>query len=324
MYDFKDRLITRSRTDSNGMDTSDSGSSPVLLHTRGARNDGERVDLALSLRDGDDWFVTTSAAGTTGDPTWVANIRTHPEIEIDAQVNGEIHTIEVRAAELTDEEHETVLSGFMNRFPSAVSHRRHTERSNGRLQPIVRLTPRQAEVRPVDDPAPARVAPDDATRDISIRRPNTDESLPHYGVVGDNYTMVLGKDDTASRYALIDMHVPSGGGPPPHRHDFEEMFYVLEGQIDITFRGETTAIHAGEVVNIPARAPHNFHNSTDSDARMLCMVSPLGLDEYFRQWGKPLPTRTALSDLSDKEAEQSLAMAIELGPSYAIENLPPD
>lgn len=167
------------------------------------------------------------------------------------------------------------------------------------------------------------MAPDDPTRDISIRRPNTDESLPHYGVVGDNYTMVMGKDDTANRYALIDMHVPSGGGPPLHRHDFEEMFYVLEGQIDITFRGETTAVHAGEVVNIPARAPHNFHNSTDADARMLCMVSPPGLDEYFRQWGKPLPTRTAPPDLSDKEAEQSLAVAIELGPSYAIENLPP-
>lgn len=148
MYDFKNRLVNRPRTDSNGMDSSDSDSSPVLLRTRGARNDTERVDLVLSLRDGDDWFVATSAAGTTGDPTWVANIRTHPEIEIDAQVNGEIHSVEVRATELTDDEQGTVLSRFIDRIPTAVSHRRHTERSNGRLQPIIRLTPPQTEARP--------------------------------------------------------------------------------------------------------------------------------------------------------------------------------
>ena len=44
--------------------------------------------------------------------------------------------------------------------------------------------------------------------------------------------------DTAGRYTLIDMHVPPGGGPPPHRHDFEEMFTVLEGEVELTFRGE--------------------------------------------------------------------------------------
>jgi hypothetical protein len=30
-------------------------------------------------------------------------------------------------------------------------------------------------------------------------------------------------------YCLIDMIVPDGSGPPPHRHDFEEMFTLLEG-----------------------------------------------------------------------------------------------
>lgn len=173
------------------------------------------------------------------------------------------------------------------------------------------------------DPARSPVAPDDPARTISVRRPDTDESLAHYGVVGDNYTMVLNAEDTAGRYALIDMLVPAGGGPPPHRHDFEEMFYVLEGQIDATFRGQTTIINAGEVVNIPARAPHFFHNSTDVDARMLCLVSPPGLDDYFSQWGQPLPTRTALNDLSAEEAQRSLSTALEIGPHYAIENLPP-
>ena len=71
-------------------------------------------------------------------------------------------------------------------------------------------------------------------------------NLPHIGLVGDTYTILLAGNDTAGRYCLIDMHIPPGGGPPPHRHDFEEMFSVLEGEIELTFRGKKTTIRAGE------------------------------------------------------------------------------
>lgn len=63
---------------------------------------------------------------------------------------------------------------------------------------------------------------DDLQRNLTTARPDTDKNLPHIGVVGDTYTILLGGDDTAGRFCLIDMHVPPGGGPPPHRHDFEE------------------------------------------------------------------------------------------------------
>ena len=44
--------------------------------------------------------------------------------------------------------------------------------------------------------------------------------------------------DTVGRYCLIDMLVPDGAGPPAHRHDFEEMFTVLEGELEFFFRGQ--------------------------------------------------------------------------------------
>ena len=60
--------------------------------------------------------------------------------------------------------------------------------------------------------------------------------------------------------------------PPPlaHRHDFEEMFHVLEGEVDVTIRGETSNANIGEKVNVPAPAPHSFHNRTD---RRSCCAS---------------------------------------------------
>jgi quercetin dioxygenase-like cupin family protein len=101
---------------------------------------------------------------------------------------------------------------------------------------------------------------DDLARSFAIARPMADEGLLHFGVAGDTYTILVSGADTAGRYCLIDMLVPTGGGPPPHRHDFEEMFSVLEGEIEVTFRGEAMTVRAGETINVPANAPHFFKN----------------------------------------------------------------
>src|SRR5437762_1326657 len=56
------------------------------------------------------------------------------------------------------------------------------------------------------------------------------------------------------------MMIPPGGGPGPHRHDFEESFTILEGEIETNFRGRQSVVRAGETINIPANAPHSFKN----------------------------------------------------------------
>jgi hypothetical protein len=68
------------------------------------------------------------------------------------------------------------------------------------------------------EPTPA-IPPDDLARTLSLVRPETDTDLPHIGLVGDTYTIVLTGNDTKGHFCLIDMFVPVGGGPPPHRHD---------------------------------------------------------------------------------------------------------
>ncbi len=77
------------------------------------------------------------------------------------------------------------------------------------------------------------------------------------------------------------MHIPPGGGPGPHRHDFEETFLVLEGDIEATFRGEKSTVHAGETINIPANAPHQFQNASSKPARLICICSPAGQESSF-------------------------------------------
>jgi quercetin dioxygenase-like cupin family protein len=134
------------------------------------------------------------------------------------------------------------------------------------------------------------IPPDDPTRKLTIA--GSDGNSPHIGLVGDTYTILLTGKDTAGRYCLIDMYVPPGGGPPPHRHDFEESFTVLEGEIEATFRGVNSTIRTGQVVNIPANAPHQFKNQSKQPARLLCFCSPAGLDEFFTALAVPVTTRT--------------------------------
>src|SRR5580692_8074603 len=109
-------------------------------------------------------------------------------------------------------------------------------------------------------PDKATIPDDDLQRNLALARPETDLDLPHIGLVVDTYTILLSGQDTAGRFCLIDMHIPPGGGPPPHRHDFEETFTILEGELHATFRGKKQVVRAGETIHIPANAPHQFHN----------------------------------------------------------------
>jgi len=168
------------------------------------------------------------------------------------------------------------------------------------------------------------IPPDDARRQLTLAQPDEDQSLPHIGVVGDTYTILLAGKDTAGRYCLIDMHVPPGGGPGPHRHDFEEMFTILDGEIEVTFRGAKSVARAGETVNIPANAPHAFHNTSERPARLLCMCAPSGQEEFFMAIGVPVPTRTTPPPKLNKADQAAMqAKAEALAPHYRSELLSP-
>jgi quercetin dioxygenase-like cupin family protein len=151
------------------------------------------------------------------------------------------------------------------------------------------------------------VPPDDGARPLFLAGPD-DPGVRHIAMVGDTYTILLSGEDTGGRFALIDMLIPAGNGPPAHRHDFDEMFHVLEGEIEVTYRGQTSRVRAGQTANVPANAPHAFRNAGDQTVRLLCMVSPAGLEEYFAEVGDAVQSRTSPAPELD-EAEAAARMA---------------
>jgi mannose-6-phosphate isomerase-like protein (cupin superfamily) len=62
-------------------------------------------------------------------------------------------------------------------------------------------------------------------------------------------------------------HTASGKGPDLHKHPYDEVFVVQEGELAFTVGDETIEATGGQIVIAPAGAPHKFVNSGTRRAR---------------------------------------------------------
>ena len=96
---------------------------------------------------------------------------------------------------------------------------------------------------------------------------------------GEGFTVLV---TVAQSGGVFEMFELSGrGGPPTHIHDArEEYFYIASGEATF-FVGDTTIeARAGDAAVVPRGTPHRFVGT--ADLRMILIVSPPGLEGYFR------------------------------------------
>lgn len=119
---------------------------------------------------------------------------------------------------------------------------------------------------------------------ISIINKNEGKLL---AVAGGNYRIIISGEQTGGNYAVIEMVVPPGGGPPPHSHpNTQEMFHVLEGEVEFKTEAGKQIVSKDGFVNIPfGGSIHCFKNTSEKYARLLCTVVPAGLENLFGEIG---------------------------------------
>jgi mannose-6-phosphate isomerase-like protein (cupin superfamily) len=84
-----------------------------------------------------------------------------------------------------------------------------------------------------------------------------------------NYSRSLqGADHGDVGVCLILVEAPPGRGPALHRHPYEEVFVIHEGEGTFTAGDEEMHAAAGAVVIVPAATPHRFVNTGASTLRM--------------------------------------------------------
>lgn len=89
-------------------------------------------------------------------------------------------------------------------------------------------------------------------------------------IVGEQIT-VLASNKATDGYEIFLQEGPAGSGPPPHQHDWDESFFVLEGEIEFGFGSEQMTAAPGTLVHLPAGTTHWFRFGADG-GRMLSMT----------------------------------------------------
>jgi len=111
------------------------GKTLLLLHTKGARSQKERVNPVAYVRDGDRFVVIASKAGAPTNPDWYHNVVANPNVTIEFGTE----TARVHAKVTEDPERTQLYNRMVQMMPGFDDYRRKTTRKI----PVIALTPKK-------------------------------------------------------------------------------------------------------------------------------------------------------------------------------------
>lgn len=137
-------------------------------------------------------------------------------------------------------------------------------------------------------------------------------------VLGDLYTFRLTGEQTDGRLAVIEAVIQPNSAPPPHiHHNEDESFYVLEGTFSFLYGDQTISGNTGSFVHVPKGTPHTFQNIGTTPGRLLTIISPAGLEQFFMEIG------TSAEEGAPEFDPAIIEKIMKLAPVYHMEVLPP-
>ena len=94
--------------------------------------------------------------------------------------------------------------------------------------------------------------------------------------------VLLRSEETDGQVSVMENVMPAGAkGPPLHEHDFDEAFYVIEGELTFQVEDQLITARAGELAFAPRNVAHTLANRSDAPARYVLVCTPAGFERYF-------------------------------------------
>jgi len=159
------------------------------------------------------------------------------------------------------------------------------------------------------------------TDDLTLRRLDAEEGRKLL-LLGDVRTIKAGGADTGGELTVLEQVVAPGAASALHRHAYQEVFYLLEGELEFTGleNGErvTFAVSAGGTVHAASGIAHGYRNAGDAPARFLAIIQPSGADGFFEEVGVWLDEGRPPAG----QAEPPLEVVREAAARHGIEFLP--
>jgi quercetin dioxygenase-like cupin family protein len=94
--------------------------------------------------------------------------------------------------------------------------------------------------------------------------------------------VLLRAEQSDSAVSVVESTMSAGApGPPLHSHDFDEAFYVLDGELTFQLGHREATAKAGELVFVRRGLPHTVRNPGENPARYLLVMTPAGFEREF-------------------------------------------
>ena len=95
-------------------------------------------------------------------------------------------------------------------------------------------------------------------------------------------TVLLRGEETGGHVSVTEIVVPPhSAGPPLHTHDFDEAFYMLEGELIFQVEDALVIKGAGELAFAPRNVAHALATHSDAPARYLLTCTPAGFERHW-------------------------------------------
>jgi quercetin dioxygenase-like cupin family protein len=102
---------------------------------------------------------------------------------------------------------------------------------------------------------------------------------------------LIPSSQTDGRVSVVEFIAEPGKGVGLHVHAHEEeLVYLLQGQIEVTLGGQKMTVHEGACAMLPRNIPHGFVNTGTKTVRLLAVLLPGKLDEFFVKLNAELAT----------------------------------
>jgi quercetin dioxygenase-like cupin family protein len=93
--------------------------------------------------------------------------------------------------------------------------------------------------------------------------------------------VLLRGEEAGGQVSVTEIVVPPHAGPPLHTHDFDEAFYMLEGELIFQVEDELVTKRAGELSFAPRNVVHALANHSDAPARYVLVCTPAGFERHW-------------------------------------------
>lgn len=105
-------------------------------------------------------------------------------------------------------------------------------------------------------------------------------------VLGMPLTMLCEAGETGGAWSLFEEDVPFGMGPPPHCHDWDEAYYILDGEVEFDIDGQAVRSRRGDFNYLPRNTVHGFKGASEAPAKVLIFAAPAHGSEFFEALSK--------------------------------------